>query len=405
MIAQIAWRNLWRNKTRSLTILAAVTLGLWSGIFVLGFYNGMIEQRVSSAIRKEISHIQMHHPSFSEDFDIRRIIPQGDMLLQHLQNNPAVEAASGRMIVKGMIASANGSAGITINGVLPVSEHKLTRLRDKLVAGSYLTKGKPDQILLSRKLCKKLKLDLKRKLVLTFQDSSGNLASAAFRVAGIFETSNTPYDEFNAFVDARTLGELAAMPGAINELAVLLNPRINLLSMQDSLQIQHPDLKVENWMQISPEIGLTASVSDLIVYIFMGIILMALAFGIINTMLMAILERTREIGMLMALGMNHAKIFRMILFETCFLILAACPFGLFLGLGSVWMSNHYGIDLGSFSDLYKQYGYESMVFPTLSMRQIVQILILVLVTALVSSVFPARRALKLRPAESVKRAN
>ena len=135
----------------------------------------------------------------------------------------------------------------------------------------------------------------------------------------------------------------------------------------------------------------------------MGIILLALAFGIVNTMMMAVLERTREIGMLLALGMNKFKIFMMILLETFFLILAGCPVGILLAFATIGITQKTGIDFSRFSDVYSSFGYSSVIYPDLTLRQFVIIMILVLLTALFSALFPARRALQLNPAESLKK--
>lgn len=404
MLLNIAWRNLWRNRMRSFTILAAVALGLWAGIFVLAFYNGIIEQRVSNAIKKEISHLQMHHPAFKADYQCSYVIPYANEIIEKLRSNHDVLAVSGRFLVRGMSASANGGAGATINGIVPEAEQTLTGLKNKLTEGDYFGSDE-DEVLVGRKLAKKLRLSLHSKVILTFQDSSGNLVSSAFRVKGIFETSSAPYDESNVFVKASTLSQQAGMPGDFHEIAVLLQPGIDMVAMQKELSSAWPLLLVENWMQVSPEIGLTASVSDLMVYIFMGVILMALAFGIVNTMLMAILERTRELGMLRALGMNRKRLFLMILAETCMLVFAALPLGFALGLGSVAWAHVHGIELDSLSAVYRQYGYDSVVYPSLSMRQLIQILFLVLLTAFLSALYPARRALLLDPATAVKKAS
>ena len=134
----------------------------------------------------------------------------------------------------------------------------------------------------------------------------------------------------------------------------------------------------------------------------MGIILLALTFGIINTMMMSVLERTREIGMLLALGMNKFKIFTMILWETCFLILAGCPVGMILAFITIAITHHTGIHLNNYSEVYANFGYSPVVYPNLNMDQLIKIIFMVIITALVSAIFPAQRALKIKPASAIK---
>ena len=403
MLTKIASRNIWRSKKRSLIIIASVSIGLWAGIFIMAFYNGMIEQRINAAIASELSHIQLYHPEFRKDCEIKYYLPKGQKMLEIIKKDSNVKATTGRIIIKGMIASASGSSGITINGVMPEQEELVTNLKGKLIKGNYFSPKKENELLLSEKLRKKLKLNLNKKTILTFQDMDGNLASAAFRITGIYKTINGPYDDANVFVKITDVDSLAGIPNAINEIAVLLNSSTSVPEIQKKLKSQFPKIAIKNWMEISPELGLTVSVGDQMVYIFMGIILLALAFGIVNTMMMSVLERTREIGMLLALGMNKFKIFLMILLETFFLILAGCPIGISLAFATIGITQRTGINFSQFTEVYSSFGYSPIIYPSLTWNQFVNILVLIILTALFSALFPARRALKLKPAETLKK--
>ncbi|PZX92768.1 ABC transporter permease [Flavobacterium aquariorum] len=403
MLTKIASRNIWRSKKRSLIIITAVSIGLWAGIFMMAFYNGMIEQRVNSAITSELSHIQLHNREFRKEYEIKYHLPKGKKMLEVIRKDNKVKAASARIIIKGMIASPSGSSGITINGVIPELEQQLTNLKGKIIKGSYFDPKKNNEIILSEKLRKKLNLNLNKKNILTFQDKNGNLASAAFRIKAIYKTINTPYDDSNVFVKINDIDSLAGIPNEVNEIAVLLQSSKSLNETQNELKQEFPGTEIMSWMEIAPELRLTVSVGDQMVFIFMGIILLALAFGIVNTMMMAVLERTREIGMLLALGMNKFKIFMMILLETFFLILAGCPIGILLGFLSIAISQRTGIDFSNFSEVYSSFGYSSIIYPSLTVRQFEIIMFLVVITAIFSALLPARRALQLNPAESLKK--
>ena len=403
MLIKIASRNLWRNKKRSLIIISAVSIGLWAGTFLIAFYNGMIEQRINSAIGKEVSHIQLHHPKFRSDHYIRYFLPKSQEMLQTIKKDTLVKAATGRVIIKGMMASASGSSGITINGVEPKIENTITKLDSKIIEGKYFNPEKTNEIIISEKIRKKLKLQLHKKAILTFQDKEGNLAAEAFRVVSIYKTINGPYDESNVFVRNTAVDSLAEIDNAFNEIAVLLKSNEDLDKSTEIFTQNFPNTEIKTWKEIVPELGLTISVGDQMTLIFMGIILIALAFGIVNTMMMAVLERTREIGMLLALGMNKFKIFIMILLEKLFLILAGCPIGMILAAISVTITQHTGIDLSRYSDTYSSFGYDAIIYPSLTFNQIKTVLLLVVLTALISALFPARRALKLNPAQALKK--
>ncbi|MBK9109621.1 MAG: ABC transporter permease [Saprospiraceae bacterium] len=385
MLIKIAWRNIWRSKKRSIILAVAISLGLWTGIFLIAFYNGMIEQRVDSAIRTEISHIQLHHPEFKKDHDIKFTISDGYETLQKCQSPNQVHSASARLILQGMVSSSAGSHGVFINGIIPKQENLLTRLEDKLITGNYFSNDGTNEIILSQKLVHKLKLNLHKKAIITFQDHQGNLASAAFRIKGIFKTNNSPYDETNVFVQINDIDSLAGVKGEINEIALLLHSNETLNETANQLKQKFKHLEIKNWMEIAPEIGFTVSAGSQMVYIYMGIILLALAFGIINTMMMSVLERTREIGMLLSLGMNKMRIFAMILLETFFLILAGCPVGILLAFVSIGITQQTGIDFSHFSEVYSSFGYSSVIYPSLKSDQFITILLMVIFTAIISS--------------------
>lgn len=403
MLIKVAWRNIWRSKKRSVIIIISVMIGLSTGIFLMAFYNGMIEQRVNTAIQSEISHIQLHHPEFRKDYDIKYSLLNGSPILKKIQSNSNVKAAAGRIIIKGMIASASGSAGITINGIMPEEEKDVTDLPGKLNEGNYFNQQKKNELIIGEKLIKKLKLNINNKAILTFQDIEGNITSAAYRITGVYKTVNTPYDETNVFVTIKDIDSLTGIPGQLNEIAVLLKSNSFLNETQGKFIENFPTTEIKNWMEISPEIGLTVSVADQMVYIFMGIILLALAFGIVNTMMMAVLERTREIGMLLALGMNKLKVFSMILMETFFLVLAGCPGGITIAFIAIAISQKTGISFKKFKEVYSSFGYSDVIYPTLTNWQFWMIMLLVIITAIVSALFPAWRALQLKPAESIRK--
>ena len=403
MLFLIAWRNLWRHRTRSLAIIASVALGVWAGAFIISLYYGMGNERVRIAIEQEVSHIQVHHPKFREDHDVSFNFAL-DSLDAVLRNTPGVKAYSLRTTVQGMLANAAGSNGVQINGIDPDAESATRGLAAFVINGAYFNAGKRNEVLVGKKLADKMKLVPGGKIVLTFQDKDQNITSGAFRIAGIYETANAPLDERNVYVRRSDLDDLLGTPGRGTEAAVLLTGENELPTALAALQQQLPGLEAEDWRAISPETALVMSSLDISSFIIIAIILLALAFGIINTMLMAVLERTREIGMLMAVGMTKIRLFGMIVLETLLLTLAGCP----IGFGLAWLVNTWlsktGIDLSNIAgNLMKGFGYGAVIYPDLPGDKVWQILQIVFVTALLASVFPAWKALKMRPAEAIRR--
>lgn len=403
MLFSIAWRNIWRNRKRSIILILAVILGISSGIFVLAFYNGLIKQRLESALSTEVSHIQIHSKKFKKEYDIKEIIPNGMNILKEVQSQESVAYASGRILLQGMIASSIGSKGILIHAIIPTFENQVTKLNDKLIQGSYFSSSSSNEIILSSSLASTLKVKQGNKIVLTFQDAHAELISSAFRIIGIYKTGNGPYDDMHVFIPIKAIDSIAGIQTDIHEIAIILKNPEELDSTLNNLIHSYPDLLSEDWKTISPELGLTLSFGDQMVFVYMGIILLALAFGIINTMMMSVLDRTREIGMLLALGMNQWKIFIMIVLETAFLICAGCPIGLVIAGISVLITHHTGIELNMLKATASNFGYDPIVYPIMRWYDVEMTIILIISTALLSAILPARKAISLLPVEAIKK--
>jgi putative ABC transport system permease protein len=403
MLLRIAWRNIWRNPARSLVILLSVAIGLWAGIFIVAFYEGIIQQRIRSAIDNELSHIQIHHPSFRDEEDLRFDLQPTDSLISLLKQLPAVSQWSQRIVANGMVSTSAGSSGARINGVDPAAEAAMTGLSAKVRDGQWFSVEGRNEVLIGEAMAQKLRLSTGKKLVITLTDRTGEISSGAFRIRGIFRTASQPFDETNLYIRKTDADRLGAMEGRVVQVAVRLHQDAETDATAAMLHQRFPSLEVKTWRELSPEMELLVVTTGQTIYIFMGIIMLALAFGIINTMLMAILERTREIGMLLALGMARMRIFRMILMETLLLVLAGAPAGMIPAILTVMYTRKNGIDLSVFSEVLSSFGWDTRVYPYLEAGMLLRVLGLVTLTALLSALLPAKRALRLSPADALRK--
>lgn len=403
MNLSLAWRNIWRNKTRSLIIMASVVIGLFAGIFVLALYEGMLHARVRTVIDTEVSHLQMHHPEFKDDYDPALILKDHHQVMNALREMKSIRYCTYRSVTQGMLATATGSAGVQINGIVPELENRVSGMNKKITEGEELSNKKQNGILIGKKLMEKMKLRIGSKLVLTFVDRESNITAGAFRVQGVYQTNNTPLDERNVYVHQGTLNNYLGTIGASHEIAIILFQDEDVDGMKQQLSKRFPDYLVQTWKENSPETDLMVSTINQYSSIIIIIIMIALAFGIINTMLMSVLERTREIGMLSALGMNRIKVFTLILSETFFLTLVGVPIGILIS----WMTIDYfstaGIDISSFSGAAMSgFGFSSIMYPEFPGARIPTVMTIVISTALLSSIFPSLKAIKLQPADALR---
>ena len=411
MIASIAWRNLWQNKLRSLIIIAAVMVGILGGFGSDGFMEGMVDQRVNTAIANELSNIQLHQPDFLLNNEINYTIPNPDQYIEVANQMPEVKGASKRIICGAMASTATAATSVLICGVIPEQEKKVTGIYKKVISGNYLNDEQRIPVVVGKKLADKLELNLNSKLIVTLADSSGTITYGAFIVVGMYQTSNNLYDESHIFVRINDLGKLAGITGQVHEIAISLfdNKQTSLvfdkLSSSFKQQINNKLIDMRTWEQLEPLLKSMIEMTAFFSYLFLIIILIALAFAIINTMTMAILERKREIGMLMAIGMTRGKIFTMIMLETLFLAIVGGLVGLLMSYGLVEYYAHYGLDFGSMGSGMSYIGYDSIVYFKVTDGFYLASFILVAITAVLSSISPSIKALKLNPVDAIRELN
>lgn len=405
MILAIAWRNIWRKKVRSLVVICAVSLGLYGALFALAFSLGMFEQRIQSAIKYEISHIQMHHPVFNENKEIIYTINNTDSVTRILSTIPGISASAERIKCLAMAQSARAAKGVVLLGILPEKEKNITLIHSKILdsSGTYFAENKENALVIGEKLMKELKLKYRSKVTFTLQDIEGNMINAAFRISGVFKTSNPLFDETTVFVNKTALAEIIKLqPQQSHEIAIIIDDSKNLESITNKIKQTFPHLEIQHWKTIQPDLGMGADMMDMMMYIILIILLAAMAFGIINTMLMAVLERTRELGMLIAIGMNRRKIFSMVMLETVLLSMVGGIIGMLLSYVTITYFGIYGLKISALTEGFNAYGFENVIYTHLDGYQYLILTFLIILTGIISSVSPAIKALKINPATAVR---
>ena len=405
VLTKIAWRSIWRSKVRSAVVIFAIASGLLGGLFSSAWMNGMAGQRVENTFAYETGHIQLHHKDFSENLDVRATIPESRKKADEISKLPGVGAITLRTKMTGMAATASKNMGVTIIGVDPDSERAVFALYKKVDTsdGNFFAGGKKNSIVISKALAKELKVKLKSRIVLTFQDYKGEITGSAFKVVGIFKTDNTPWDKMHVFVRNKDLRPVVELPeGEYHEIAMVCDDFEQASVIAGSIRGLYPDQKVEDWSELSPYLRMMSGYMDTMMGLFMIIILGALGFGIVNTMLMVVLERTKELGMLMAIGMTRRRIFLMIMYETLFLALVGALLGELLSIVFIHYFGQIGIDLSSVSEGMESVGYSALTYPMLEPYRYLQITALVVITAMLASIYPALKALRLHPAEAIR---
>lgn len=475
MIISIAWKNIWRKKSRSLVVVAAVTVGTLAGIFFCAWMQGIFDQKVHDSINTEVGHLRIINSKYLLNGDIKYTIPNFLEVKKVLGADKDIKAWVSRIKIESMASNTRKTTGVYLYGVDPIKEKKVSNLYTKIIngTGGYFNKNtKQPSVVIGDKLaeelqikyfkitdevCKALisiglpsdvmklvnnlrrrrfskkkltirledllekkdfdlykskilslsKLYSRSKITFTFTNYKGDLSYLTCRPVGIYKTSNNFFDSKNVFIKKKDLiKEFGKEFSGVHEITILANDKINaddinnIQFLKKRLSGKFEDVDVMDIEKTAPDVYSVQIMSKPSMYILMFIIYFALAFGIINTMLMAILERIKELGMLRAIGMKKIMISKMIMLETVFLTLIGTSLGLILALFIVKLTSKTGINI--FGDSFEDAGYASVVYPKITNNFILFTVLIIIIIAIVASIFPVYKALKIKNIDALK---
>lgn len=408
MIPKLAWRNIWRNKTRSIVIMTAISLGVIASLFLDAFALGMVKSFIENSIEKVTSHIQIHNPGFKDDEDIKNFIEDAQGIASEVSSMEEVKEVSSRTMVNAMISSSRTAKNITIKAIDAEREAAINGLPDQVKEGDYLDTASKNKILISSRLAEKLSVKVGSKTVVTFMDKDGEITAGLFRVIGLYDSGNNNYDEVNVYVLKKDLlktmdpsGALTAIPE--HQIAILLKDKDKVTEMVNVLEDKYPGLDIQPYNKIAPELGLYESQMDFISWFYFIIIMLALIFGIVNTMLMAVLDRYKEFGVLMSVGLGKSKLFLLIMLETIMLCIVAAPLGMITGYIIINYFSSHGIDLSQWEETLSEFGMLSMVYPEVNALSFYRLTFILVFTAIVAALYPAWKAIRLNPLEAIRK--
>ncbi|MBI3779280.1 MAG: ABC transporter permease [Gammaproteobacteria bacterium] len=402
LLLTLAWRNLWRHRGRTAAILFALALGVWSMVSLAALSRGSMEQQLVKAILNLTGHIQIHAPDYRDDPVVEhRLSPPGAALTAAL-SRPEVTAWAPRVRVPAVVASERESAGVTLVGIDPARERGLSFIPDAVTEGRYLESTDEAGILLGRKLAERLETGVGRRVVVMSQDVNNSVADRGFRVVGIFDTEPQAAEEGYVFVTLASAQRMLKLGDNISEIALMTTDRDRLDGLLAALRAAAPDLDVQPWTVVEPLLVLTEKIVNVILIVWYVIVFTAMSFGLVNTLLMAVFERTREFGLFQALGMPPRHILGQVLAESCILLAVALALGNLGGWLTV-LALKDGLDLSAFAQGFEMMGVSPIIYPALRAGDVTAANVLVTVLGLAASLYPAWRAARHVPVEAITR--
>jgi len=404
MLLKLAWRNLWRNRTRTWLSALVIAIGLVAMIFIDTMMVGMNTNMVKNATDSLMGHAQMHALGFRDEQDVKLTINDLDQALLQLEKHPDLKARSLRIVTQSMLSASGGGEPVFLLGVDPEEEQLLSKFDEAIIEGEYLDSVSGQKLILGWKLAEKLELGLGDRLVLTAADAeSGEMVQELFRLSGIFKTGEEKMDASMVLVARKTLQSMLKLEGRIHQIAL----RYSKLT-QDGTPVntlKKPDDSSKNelllWTELMPSLYMISQMTDLSMAIMGTILFLIIALGITNTLLMGLYERMFEFGVIKSIGTTPWQAARIMFFEAVCLGFVSIIVGLILALFVTALFANYGIDYIGIE--FSGVTFQEKIYPSYKWSRLVLYPFMSLGFTLLASLYPAFKLWKMLPVEALRK--
>jgi len=401
LLLPLAWRNLWRNPRRTIITLLVVSVGLWSILTFAVMLKAWSASSRDTTLKMMTGEGQIHAAGYRDDPTVAHRIPPPRGALANVLASPAVAAHAERVRISAIVQSEYKTLPVTLTGVIPAQERAVSVLPVQIPEGRYL-KGPADPgIVLGRNLAKRLKTRLGKRVVVMAQDANGRLAERAFRVVGLFAGPQQIEDGF-AFTGIRAAQSFTGINDDISEIVFDSVSEERLPGLLGDLRKAAPKLDIQSWKTLAPLAYAVSTFFNEFVMMWLWVMFALMAIGIVNTQLMAVFERTREFGLLQALGMRPRLVLLDVALESALLIGIGVLFGVAFAMASVQAFSN-GLDLGFLGRGAELVGAGRILYPRIDAGDFILYSAIVWLLGVIATLWPARRASKVSPVEAMGR--
>ncbi|MCK9409576.1 MAG: ABC transporter permease [Bacteroidetes bacterium] len=408
MIITLAWRNIWRNRRRSLLTIFAITFASFAILFQRGLATGTWELSVQHSVEMLSGYLQIQHLGYQENPSLAKNLVYPASFPELLRQTDGVVAFAPRIAADGLISYKDKSIGTMILGVHPDAERGVSRFHRQIKSGRFFTNGSIDEIVVGSTLLNNLHSKLGDTLVILAQGFDGVLGNLLFRVVGTVSMGAQEFDAGVVLMDMSAAQELLAMQNRISIIATAIDDLKRLEEIKQNLQsnIQQAGFEhtaVLTWAEVMPDLYQAMQFDHIGDYFFMGILILVVAFGILNTVLMSVTERFREFGVSLAVGMSPYRLMMIVMIESLVMVCLGILVGSGLGYAVNWYVKLNPIMLtGDFEKIYAQYGFLPQMTASTDAWIAVEVISIILIVAVCSIIYPLFRVVKLEPLKGIR---
>lgn len=400
---KMAWRNVWRNRRRTILTVAAIAFAVAISVFMRGLQMGTYEQMINNVIRINTGYLQIHKKGFWDNKTLRYTLKPDPQLPQILSRQSHITSFAQRVEADGLASAEENTNGVLIIGVDAQAE--ATTLKEKIKKGKFLSEETSQGTVIGETLAKNLNVSLGDEITLLVQGFDGSLGAGVYNVEGIFRTGDPGLDRSVVFLNLKAAQELFWLGDRISQVLVFLDDASNLEEVTQNLRAEL-DLnayEVMPWEELMPELVQLIAFDNASGQLFLMLLILVVAFGILNTVLMSVFERVKEFGVMLALGMKPKKIVGLVFIESTLLSLIGVIFGNIIGFGLNWYFSYHPISLSEkLSEVMEEFGFTAQLFVKPTFSTFLEVTIAVFVVSLIMTIYPTIKATRFRPVEALR---
>ncbi len=405
LIAGISWRNVWRNKRRSLLTFLTIMAGCAMILLMRSFQNGGYDQMIEDAIAPFTGHVQVHEKGFWKNSTLEYSFRDDISLLGRIRGMPEVKEVSRRIHAGGLLIYGDSSAAAEIIGIEPSREKNIITLQNYILPGGrFINDSDTTAIVLGNNLAKNLGVKPGNRISMVSQGFDGSIAAEYFTVAGIFRSPNIVYNTGLSVITFPQADATFFMSGYVSSYAMRLKETGSSTAVRDRIShLAGDDFEVMAWDELMPEIVQFIVMDRFSSHIFVFILYMIVAFGILNTIQMAVYERIRELGIMLSIGTSPLRVFAMVMTESVFIALIGIAAGLAAGWAISYYFTIYPIDYSEYQAEMELYGVSTLIYyAKMKVSDFINCAAVIMVLTVVFTYFPARKAANLDPVRAIR---
>jgi len=405
MLLKLAWRNIWRNKRRSLITLAAVVFASVMAIAMRGIQLGTYALNIKSVVELFSGYLQIQeknyldNPSLTSSFIIDKNIQDA------LKTTKGVVTYAPRIYADGLISFKDNSRGAAIFGIEPDKEKNVTTFVQNINSGKFFTSDSSNEIVVGDQLLKNLDAKIGDNIVILAQGYDGTLGNQKYKIVGTVKLGVQELESSLIFMGLKSAQYLLDMGSRVNVVAIKADNLNHLNEINTALmsKIKNPGLRVLSWNKVNPELEQAIQLDNVSGILFLGILIVIVAFGILNTVLMSVIERFREFGVVLAIGMPQVNLTYLVYLETFFITLIGLILGNLLGYAvNYYLIIHPIMFGGEIKKLYEIYHFLPQLKSTLQPSIFFNVSISILIISVLSCLYPAYKVYKLEPLKGIR---